>query len=101
LDARQASGQAMTYPKRLVVFATPNGTRNSLFWTTGTDTNFTLNTSTPDLTPYKCKLTFLKGIKLNPALQNGALGGTVGSEHARGTGGLRQGGARQCRGPLK
>ena len=32
--------------------------------------------------------TFLKGIKLNPALQNGALGGTVGSEHARGTGGM-------------
>jgi hypothetical protein len=91
LDARQASGQAMTYPKRLVVFATPNGTRNSLFWPTGTETNFTLNTFTPDLTPYKSKLTFLKGIKLNPALQNGALGGTVGSEHARGTGGMLTG----------
>ncbi len=81
----------MTYPKRFVVFATPNGTRNSLFWPTGTETNFTLNTFTPDLTPYKSKLTFLKGIKLNPSLQNGALGGTVGSEHARGTGGMLTG----------
>jgi len=88
LDARRASGQTVTYPKRFVVFATPNGTRNSLFWPTGTETNFTLNTFTPDLTPYKSKLTFLKGIKLNPSLQNGALGGTLGSEHARGTGGM-------------
>ena len=70
------------------MFATPNGTRNSLFWPTGTETNFTLNTFTPDLEPYKSKLTFLKGIKLNPSLQNGALGGTLGSEHARGTGGM-------------
>ena len=89
LDARRAAGQtATTYPTRFVVFATPNGTRNSLFWPTGTETNFTLNTFTPDLAPYKSKLTFLKGIKLNPSLQNGALGGTLGSEHARGTGGM-------------
>ena len=91
LEARMARGQTATYPTRLVVFATPNGTRNSLFWPTGTETNFTLNTFTPDLTPYKSKVTFLKGIKLNPALQNGALGGTVGSEHARGTGGMLTG----------
>ena len=70
------------------MFATPNGTRNSLFWPTGTETNFSFNTFTPDLEPYKSKLTFLKGIKLNPSLQNGALGGTLGSEHARGTGGM-------------
>jgi hypothetical protein len=31
---------------------------------------------------------FLKGIRLNDSLQNGALGGTLGSEHARGTGGM-------------
>ena len=91
LDARRASGQTMTYPTRFVVFATPNGTRNSLFWPTGTETNFNFNTFTPDLAPYKSKLTFLKGIKLNPSLQNGALGGNVGSEHARGTGGMLTG----------
>ena len=50
-----------------------------------------LNTFMPDLGPFKSKLTFLKGIKLNPALQNGMLGGTVGSEHARGTGGMLTG----------
>ena len=91
LEARMARGQTATYPTRLIVMATPNGTRNSLFWPTGTETNFNLNTFTPDLAPYKSKLTFLKGIKLNPALQNGALGGTLGSEHARGTGGMLTG----------
>jgi hypothetical protein len=89
LDARRAMGQApAAAPTRFVVFFTPNGTRNSLFWPTGTETNFQLKTLTADLEPHKAKLTFLKGIRLNNALQNGALGGTVGSEHARGTGGL-------------
>src|SRR5262245_51895933 len=91
LDARRAAGQTATYPTRLVVVHTPNGTRNSLFWPTGTETNFTLNTFTPDLAPFKSKVTFLKGIKLNPALQNGALGGTVRTEQARGTGGMLTG----------
>ena len=36
-------------PTRFVTFATPNGTRNSLFWPTGTETNFNFNTFTPDL----------------------------------------------------
>ncbi len=91
LETQRAWAQATTSPTRMLVFLTPNGTRNALFWPTGTETNFTLNTFMPDLGAYKSKLTILKGIKLNPALQNGALGGTVGSEHARGTGGLLTG----------
>lgn len=87
LDARRAIGQDAA-PVRLVVFATPNGTRNSLFWPTGTETNFELNQITQPLAVYQKKLTFLKGIRLNDALQNGALGGTLGSEHARGTAGM-------------
>lgn len=87
LDARRVEGQTAA-PTRLVVFMTPNGTRNAMFWPTGSETNFTLNTLTTPLEPYKSKLTFLRGIKLNNSLQNGALGGTLGSEHARGTGGL-------------
>lgn len=87
LNARRVEGQQAPI-RRFVVFATPNGTRNSLFWPTGSETNFQLQAITKDLEPFKSKLTFLKGIKLNPALQNGALGGTVGSEHARGTGGM-------------
>ena len=89
LETQRAWAQtATTPPTRFVTFATPNGTRNALFWPTGTETSFQLNKFTTDLEPYKSKLTFLKGIKLNPSLQNGALGGTLGSEHARGTGGM-------------
>ena len=87
LDARRAIGQNAP-PTRLVVFTTPNGTRNSLFWPTGSETSFQLNKITSPLEKYKSKLTFLKGIRLNDSLQNGALGGTLGSEHARGTGGM-------------
>lgn len=87
LDARRAEGQSAA-PTRLVVFTTPNGTRNSLFWPTGSEKSFQLNKITAPLEAHKSKLTFLKGIKLNDSLQNGALGGTLGSEHARGTGGM-------------
>ena len=91
LEAGRAAGQTATPPTRFVVFTTPNGTRNALFWPTGTETNYQVNTITKALDPWKSKLTWLKGIKLNAALQNGALGGTVGSEHARGTGGMLTG----------
>jgi hypothetical protein len=87
LDARRAQGDTSA-PVRLVVFTTPNGTRNSLFWPTGSESDFKLNQITAPLEAYKSKLTFLKGIRLNDSLQNGALGGTLGSEHARGTGGM-------------
>jgi Protein of unknown function (DUF1552) len=87
LDARRADGQDAK-PTRLVVIATPNGTRNALFWPTGTEKDFTLNTLTKPLAAHQQKLVFLKGIRLNDSLQNGALGGTLGSEHARGTGGM-------------
>jgi hypothetical protein len=91
LEARRVTGQNAAAPTRLVVIHTPNGTRNALYWPTGTETNFTLPTLTAPLNALKSKLTFLKGIRLNDALQNGALGGTVGSEHARGTGGMLTG----------
>jgi uncharacterized protein DUF1552 len=92
LEARRSYGASdATPPTRLVVFLTPNGTRNSLFWPTGTETSFKVNTITQAMDPWKSKLTFLKGIKLNPALQTGELGQTLGSEHARGTGGLLTG----------
>ncbi|HET7540083.1 MAG TPA: DUF1552 domain-containing protein [Polyangiaceae bacterium] len=87
LNAHRAGGDSSA-PKRFVVVHTPNGTRNALFWPTGSEKSFTLNTFTKPLEPYKNKLVFLKGIKLNDSLQNGALGGTLGSEHARGTGGM-------------
>jgi hypothetical protein len=91
LNARFARAQTPSSPSsptRFIVFATPNGTRNNLFWPTGSETNYKVNTLTADLAPWTSKLTFLKGIRLNDSLQNGALGGTLGSEHARGTGGM-------------
>jgi hypothetical protein len=90
LDATRAQGQGET-PTRLLVFATPNGVRNSLYWPSGSETSFTLPSITAPLEGFKDKLLFLRGIRLNDALQNGALGGTVGSEHARGTGGMLTG----------
>jgi hypothetical protein len=87
LDARRVTAQSAA-PTRLVVFTTPNGTRNNMFWPTGTETNFTLPALSAPLNDYKDRLLFLKGIRLNDSLQNGALGGTLGSEHARGTGGM-------------
>ncbi len=90
LDAQRASG-ADPAPTRFVVFSTPNGTRNKMFWPSGTETDFTLPALTAPLESIKHKLLFLRGIRLNDALQNGALGGTVGSEHARGTGGMLTG----------
>lgn len=87
LEAGRAQAQT-GFPTRLLVFFTPNGTRNRLFWPTGTETSFQLNSLTTPLQTFKNRLTFLKGIRLNNSLQNGALGGTLGSEHARGTGGM-------------
>jgi hypothetical protein len=87
LDARQVRGQGET-PTRLLVFSFPNGTRTNMFWPSGSETDFTLGPLTTPLEPFKNKLVFPKGIRLNDSLQNGALGGTLGSEHARGTGGM-------------
>lgn len=86
LEATRAKGQ--TIAPRFLAMSYPNGVRTSLFWPTGSGANYNLNTFTTALEPHKAKLTWLKGIRLNDALQNGALGGTVGSEHARGTGGM-------------
>jgi hypothetical protein len=91
LEARRVEGQSAAAPTRLIVFTTPNGTRNALYWPTGTETDFTLPMITAPLQPYVKKLTFMKGIRLNDNLQNGSLGGNLGSEHARGTGGMLTG----------
>ena len=78
LEATHAYGQSTTpAPTRFVVFATPNGTRNShVLADRHRDQLHAADRSPPISTPMKSKLTFLKGIRLNNALQNGALGGT-------------------------
>lgn len=89
LDARRVMGQDAA-PTRLVVIATPNGTRNQFFWPTGSERNFTLPELTRPLEAFQDRLLFLKGVRHNPAVvgDNGFAGGLNGSEHARGMGGM-------------
>jgi hypothetical protein len=92
LQAHRAKGQsAEKPPTRLVVFATPNGTRNDLFWPTDNGGgSLTFPQYTQPLSGYADKLLFLDGIRHCQAVvgDNGFNGGLNGSEHARGTGGL-------------
>jgi hypothetical protein len=88
LEARRLVSAQSEPIRRLVVFTMPNGTRNDMFWPTGSGASYELRPLTAPLEPFKSKLTFLKGVRLNDSLQDGALGGTLGSEHARGTGGM-------------
>lgn len=90
LDAHRAVGQEAQYPTRLIVFATPNGTRNDLFWPTQSGAGMTFPQLTAPLAPFQERLLFLDGIRHCPAVvgDNGFNGGLNGSEHARGIGGL-------------
>lgn len=91
LDAHQAKGQSETPPTRMVVFTTPNGTRNSLFWPTDNGGgSLTFPQYTAPLEPFADSLLFLNGIRHCSAVvgDNGFNGSLNGSEHARGTGGL-------------
>lgn len=94
LDAHRAVGQSADKPPvRLVVFATPNGTRNSLFWPTQAGGSMTFPEYTKPLEPFADRLLFLNGIRHCPAVvgDNGFAGGLNGSEHARGIGSLLTG----------
>jgi len=90
LDAHRAVGQETQYPTRLIVFATPNGTRNDLFWPTQNGSTMTFPQLTAPLEPFQDRLLFLDGIRHCPAVvgDNGFAGGLNGSEHARGIGSL-------------
>jgi len=91
LAAHRAQGQdSAAPPKRLIVFATPNGTRNDLFWPTASGTSLSFPQYTAPLQDYADQLLFLDGIRHCPAVvgDNGFNGGLNGSEHARGIGGL-------------
>lgn len=89
LNATRAQGQTEP-PTRLVVFSQPNGTRNDLFWPTGSTGALSFPEYTAPLAEMQNKLLFLKGIRHCPAVvgDNGFNGGLNGSEHARGMGGF-------------
>jgi hypothetical protein len=91
LDSLRAEGQTETPPTRMIVFTTPNGTRNDLFWPTDNGGgSLTFPQYTAPLDSFSDKLLFLDGIRHCSAVvgDNGFNGGLNGSEHARGTGGL-------------
>ncbi len=93
LNADRARGQQEQFPTRFVVFATPNGTRNQLFWPTAGGGGLSFPELTAPLSSLAEHLVFLDGIRHCPAVvgDNGFAGGLNGSEHARGMGGLLTG----------
>src|SRR5690606_25321803 len=77
LNADRLRAQDDTFPTRLIVFSTPNGTRNSLFWPTATGTGLSFPQLTAPLAPHEQQLVFLDGIRHCPAVvgDNGFNGG--------------------------
>ncbi len=91
LQARRVVGaEGDAPPMRLLVVATPNGTRNDLFWPTMNGSGMSFPTLTAPLADHAENLLFMDGIRHCPAVvgDNGFAGGLNGSEHARGIGGL-------------
>ncbi|WP_437581502.1 DUF1552 domain-containing protein [Sorangium sp. So ce887] len=86
LNSELARGQETTAPKRFVVFYTPNGTLESQWMPTGPGANYTLSPLLQPLSPFKAKLIPLRGINMNVVVNS-----NIGSEHARGIGGLLTG----------
>jgi hypothetical protein len=85
LDATRARGQAGAYPRRLLIFYTPNGTIDAHWRPTGGETDFTLGRILQPLEPFRDKLIVLGGMQM-PLADAG-----FGSHHTRGVGGLLTG----------
>jgi hypothetical protein len=85
LEAERAFGQTAPFPRRLLVFYTPNGTIGAEWRPKGTEASFTLGRILKPLEPYRAKLLALGGV--NMALADSGFG----SHHTRGIGGLLTG----------
>jgi hypothetical protein len=87
LGSLAARGQAETFPTRLLVFFTPNGTNPDVWFpTAGTsETDFTLNATHQALAPFRDKILFTSGINME-SLQIGP-----GEPHQRGMGAVLTG----------
>ncbi len=86
LNAERARGDEGAVPRRFVVFYTPNGTLESQWMPRGTETDWTLSPLLTPLEPFKSKLLPLRGINMDVVVNS-----NIGSEHARGIGGLLTG----------
>jgi len=62
---REAAAQSSTFPRRLLLIFTGNGTLADQFWPTGSETNFSFapGSITEPLAPFKSKLLFAKGLR--------------------------------------
>jgi len=85
LEAERAFGQTLPFPRRLLIFYTPNGTIGPEYRPKGTETAFTFGRILKPLEPYRAKLLPLGGV--NMALADSGFG----SHHTRGIGGLLTG----------
>jgi hypothetical protein len=85
LEAERAFGQTTPFPRRLLIFYTPNGTIGPEWRPKGTETSFTFGRILKPLEPYRAKLLPLGGV--NMALADSGFG----SHHTRGVGGLLTG----------
>ncbi len=79
---RRASAQSVTFPKRLIVFYTPNGVKPSAWFPTAgaTETDFVLNRTHQPLAPFRDRLLLTSGIDMVSADDG------PGSPHQRGMG---------------
>lgn len=84
-EATRARGQAGQYPKRLLIFYTPNGTIDAEWRPQGSETGFQLGRILAPLEPFRDKLLVLGGVHM--ALADSGFG----SHHTRGIGGLLTG----------
>lgn len=84
LQAMPVRGQTQTYPRRLLIFYTPNGTIRSE-WCAGGQQTFELGRILKPLEPFRDKLLVVGGLNMPLAAQG------FGSEHTRGIGALLTG----------
>jgi hypothetical protein len=77
--SRIPSAEAVEYPKRFVVFFTPNEAIDKPFWQPGA--NFALKEMMQPLNPHKPKLVVLGGIAMESRLDDPWKGGHIGTGH--------------------
>jgi hypothetical protein len=85
LNAERATGQDAMFPRRLLIFYTPNGTIGPEWKPTGSETDFSFGRILAPLEPHRSKLLVLSGVDM--ALADSGYG----SHHTRGIGGLLTG----------
>ncbi len=77
----EAMGQSAPFPKRFVVFFSPNGTVPGTFWPTGTETNFVLPEILKPLERHKAEMLVLDDVDMKSASSGPGQGHNAGMGH--------------------